>query len=211
MMNIKDQIQNSYPNIFEAKLIEEISGKAQMMSFESGDILIDMGQQITHMPILLDGAIKIIRDDYEEGELLLYFLERGDTCAMSMACCLGDKRSNIRAIGEVAGSVIMIPVTFMDTWLATYSSWRKFVFDSYNNRLEEMLEAVDNLAFNDMSGRLKNHLLNVATINNGNIVSKTHLEIAQELNTSRVVVSRLLKNLEKEGFLSLNRNNITIL
>lgn len=210
-MNIKDQIQNSYPNIFEAKLIEEISGKAQMMSFESGDILIDMGQQITHMPILLDGAIKIIRDDYEEGELLLYFLERGDTCAMSMACCLGDKRSNIRAIGEVAGSVIMIPVTFMDTWLATYSSWRKFVFDSYNNRLEEMLEAVDNLAFNDMSGRLKNHLLNVATINNGNIVSKTHLEIAQELNTSRVVVSRLLKNLEKEGFLSLNRNNITIL
>lgn len=211
MKHIKDLIKHSYPNQFEAELIDEINEKAKIIAFDIGEILIDMGQQITHMPILLDGAIKIMRDDYEEGELLLYFLERGDTCAMSMACCLGNKRSNIRATGEVSGSVIMIPVIYMDSWLAKYSSWRKFVFDSYNNRLEEMLEAIDNLAFKDMAGRVKNYLLNVATINNGNVVNKTHLEIAQELNTSRVVVSRILKKLEKEDFLKLNRNNITIL
>ncbi|ERJ57258.1 Crp/Fnr family transcriptional regulator [Sphingobacterium paucimobilis] len=209
-MQIKEIIEEYYPQQFEAALIEEIEKVAQLKKFHPQDILIDMGQTVTVMPILLDGAIKIMRDDYGEGELLLYFLERGDTCAMTMACCLGDKRSNIRAIGETDGRVLLIPVQKMEDWLAQYPSWRKYVFDSYNNRMDEMLEAIDNLAFNDMSGRLKNYLLNVATINKGNVITKTHLEIANELNTSRVVISRLLKSLEKQDFLILNRNVITI-
>ena len=209
-MNIKDVLKAYYPDQFEERLMDEIGSIAQIFEFQPQDILIDMGQAITSMPILLEGAIKIMRDDYEEGELLLYFLEKGDTCAMTMACCLGDKRSNIRAIAETEGKVLMIPVQKMDEWLAKYPSWRKYVFDSYNNRMDEMLEAIDNLAFKDMSGRLKSYLLNVATINKGKVINKTHLEIANELNTSRVVISRLLKSLEKEGFLILNRNVITI-
>ncbi|MBL1408929.1 Crp/Fnr family transcriptional regulator [Sphingobacterium faecale] len=209
-MQIKEILENYYPEQFEPGLVDEIGDVAQLKHFQPQDILIDMGETVTVMPILLDGAIKIMRDDYGEGELLLYFLEKGDTCAMTMACCLGDKQSNIRAIGETEGRVLMIPVQKMEDWLAKYPSWRKYVFDSYNNRMDEMLEAIDNLAFNDMSGRLKNYLLNVATINKGNAVHKTHLEIANELNSSRVVISRLLKSLEKEGFLVLNRNVITI-
>lgn len=209
-MNIRSILEAYYPQQFEAGLMDEIADIAQLMEFQPQDILVDMGQAITAMPILLEGAIKIMRDDYGEGELLLYFLEKGDTCAMTMACCLGNKRSNIRAIGETEGKVLMIPVQKMDEWLAKYPSWRKYVFDSYNNRMDEMLEAIDNLAFKDMSGRLKTYLLNVATINNGHVINKTHLEIANELNTSRVVISRLLKSLEKEGFLVLNRNEITI-
>lgn len=209
-MNIKGVLKAYYPDQFEEGLMDEIGKAAQLFQFHPQDILIDMGQAITSMPILLEGAIKIMREDYGEGELLLYFLEKGDTCAMTMACCLGDKRSNIRAIAETEGSVLMIPVQKMDEWLAKYPSWRKYVFDSYNNRMEEMLEAIDNLAFKDMSGRLRTYLLNVATINKGRVINKTHLEIANELNTSRVVISRLLKSLEKEGFLLLNRNVITI-
>lgn len=208
---IKEKLETTYPSQFEEELLNEINEFGSLIEFNSGDILIDLNEFIKGMPILLKGAIKILREDFDEGELLLYFLEKGDTCAMTMSCCLGDKQSKIRAIAETDGELIMIPISKMDEWLAKYASWRKFIFDSYDNRLDEMLVAIDNLAFNDMNARLKKYLLDVASINQGNVVIKTHQEIAYELNTSRVVISRLLKALEKENFLTLNRNEIKIL
>lgn len=207
---IKQKIEATYPSQFEEELLIEIDELGNLIDFKANDVLIDLNQFIKGMPVLLNGAIKVLREDYDEGELLLYFLEKGDTCAMTMACCLGDKQSKIRAVAETDGQLVMIPITKMDEWLAKYASWRRFIFDSYNNRMEEMLGAIDNLAFNDMNGRLKKYLLDVASINNGNVINKTHQEIAYELNTSRVVISRLLKALEKEDFLTLNRNVITI-
>ncbi len=207
---IKEKIETTYPYQFEDELLNEIAELGSLVEFKANDVMIDLNQFIKGMPILLKGAIKIMREDFDEGELLLYFLEKGDTCAMTMACCLGDKQSKIRAVAETDGELVMIPIVKMDEWLAKYASWRRFIFDSYNNRMDEMLVAIDNLAFNDMNERLKKYLLDVASINNGNVVNKTHQEIAYELNTSRVVISRLLKALEKEGFLQLNRNVITI-
>ncbi len=207
---IREKIEATYPTEFEDELLNEIDNLGTLVEFKANDILIDLNQYIKGMPILLSGAIKIMREDFDEGELLLYFLEKGDTCAMTMACCLGNKQSKIKAIAETDGELVMIPINKMDEWLAKYPTWRKFIFDSYNNRLDEMLVAIDNLAFNDMNERLKKYLLDVASINKGNVVNKTHQEIAYELNTSRVVISRLLKALEKEGFLQLNRNVITI-
>ena len=207
---IKEKIESTYPNQFDDELLNEINDLGNLIDFKANDILIDLDQFIIGMPILLTGAIKVLREDYEDGELLLYFLEKGDTCAMTMSCCLGDKKSKIRAVAETDGQLIMIPITKMDEWLVKYPSWRRFIFDSYNNRMEEMLGAIDNLAFNDMNQRLKKYLLDVASINKGNVINKTHQEIAYELNSSRVVISRLLKALEKEGFLQLNRNVITI-
>ena len=207
---IKEKIEATYPYQFEEELLNEIDELGSLIEFKVNDVMIDLNQFIKGMPILLSGAIKIMREDFDEGELLLYFLEKGDTCAMTMACCLGDKQSKIRAVAETDGELVMIPIVKMDEWLAKYPSWRRFIFDSYNNRMEEMLVAIDNLAFNDMNERLKKYLLDVASINKGKVVVKTHQEIAYELNTSRVVISRLLKALEKEGFLQLNRNEITI-
>ena len=207
---IKEKIEATYPYQFEDELLNEIDVLGSLIEFKANDVMIDLNQFIKGMPILLSGAIKIMREDFDEGELLLYFLEKGDTCAMTMACCLGDKQSKIRAVAETDGELVMIPIVKMDEWLAKYPSWRRFIFDSYNNRMEEMLVAIDNLAFNDMNERLKKYLLDVASINKGKVVVKTHQEIAYELNTSRVVISRLLKALEKEGFLQLNRNEITI-
>ena len=207
---IREKIEATYPSEFEDELLNEIDNLGTLVEFKANDILIDLNQYIKGMPILLSGAIKIMREDLDAGELLLYFLEKGDTCAMTMACCLGNKQSKIKAIAETDGELVMIPINKMDEWLAKYPTWRKFIFDSYNNRLDEMLVAIDNLAFNDMNERLKKYLLDVASINKGNVVNKTHQEIAYELNTSRVVISRLLKALEKEGFLQLNRNVITI-
>lgn len=210
-LNMEELIKQAYGSVFEEELIKEIAEVSTLVEFEEGDRLIDIGEYIRRMPLLLTGAIKILREDRDEGDLLLYFLEKGDTCAMTLACCMGDTRSEIRAIAENSGSLAMIPVNKMEEWLGKYKSWRNFVFTSYNKRLSEMLNAVDNLAFMKMDERLLNYLNEKAKVNNSDIINNTHQEIAYELNTSRVVVSRLLKAFENEGKIKLNRNNIVLL
>lgn len=206
-----DILKENYGFIFEEKLLEEIAQASTLRTFEEGDILIDFGDYIKFMPLLISGAIKILREDFDEGELLLYFLEKGDTCAMTMACCLGETKSEIRAVAETKGEVVMIPVAKMEEWLGKYKSWRNYVFNSYNNRLKEMLMAIDNLAFMNMDERLYNYLLDKAQINKTDFIQNTHQEIAYDLHTSRVVVSRLLKALENEGRIKLHRASIELL
>ncbi len=210
-MNIQELLQETYQNIFEKELLQEISEAAKPVSFNEGDVLIDIGRYIKTMPLLINGAIKIMREDFDEGELLLYFLEKGDTCAMTLACCMGDKKSEIRAVAENNGLVAMIPVTKMEEWMGKYKSWRAFVFESYNNRFNELLSAIDNIAFMHMDERLYNYLQESSKVNDSKIINKTHQEIAYALNSSRVVISRLLKALENDGMIKLNRNNIELL
>lgn len=208
---MNELLQRSYGNIFESDLIAEISEIGTLMEFNEGDIIIDYNQYIKSIPLLLSGAVKVMREDYDSGELLLYYLEKGDTCAMSMTCCLGEKQSEIRAVGEVPGTIMMIPVHKMSEWVGKYKSWMAFVFDSYNSRFNELLNAVDTIAFMDMKDRLLNYLFERSKIENTTVVNRTHQDIASELNTSRVVISRLLKALELEGRIRLNRNSIDIL
>lgn len=209
-MNTEELIQDTFRGIFEAGLINEIATVARLVPFKEGDVLIEIGRYIKTMPLLISGAIKIMREDFDEGELLLYFIEKGDTCAMTLACCAGDKKSEIRAIAENNGLVAMVPVTRMEEWMGKYKSWRTFVFESYNNRFNELLSAIDHLAFMHMDQRLLNYLREAAKVNRSNVINKTHQEIAYELNSSRVVISRLLKALENEGKIKLNRSNIEL-
>jgi CRP/FNR family transcriptional regulator len=208
---MKDLLRQIYGTILEEALLNEIEEVAILKEFKEGDVIIDFGDYIKKMPLLLSGAIKILREDFDEGELLLYFIEKGDTCSMSMACCLGETKSEIRAVAETDGQVIMIPIMHMELWLGKYKSWRNFVFASYNNRLKEMLTAIDNLAFMNMDKRLLNYLIEKAKINTTKEISTTHQEIAYDLNTSRVVISRLLKALEKMGKIKLHRAYIELL
>ncbi|HLV51881.1 MAG TPA: Crp/Fnr family transcriptional regulator [Flavobacterium sp.] len=208
---MKDLIYETYGNVFEKKLLDEISEVSKIVPFEKNDVLLEIGKYVKTMPLLVSGAIKIMREDFDTGELLLYFLERGDTCAMTLACCVGDKKSEIRAVAETSGVVAMIPVQKMEEWLAKYKSWRAFVFESYNSRFNEMLSTIDAIAFMKMDERLFNYLLEKNKISASNVIQKTHQEIAYELNSSRVVISRLLKALERDGKIKLNRNNIELL
>ncbi len=208
---MKEILQHTYGFIFEDQLIDEIANTSTIKDFKEGDVLIDFNDYIKKMPLLISGAIKIFREDFDEGELLLYFIEKGDTCAMTMACCMGETKSEIKAVAENDGQVIMIPVEKMEEWLGKYKGWRNYVFNSYNNRLKEMLNAIDNLAFMNMNERLLNYLFDKAKINKSRDVSNTHQEIAYDLHTSRVVISRLLKALEKENRIKLHRASIEIL
>ncbi len=208
---MKELLKLNYGAIFEDKLIDEIAQVSILQNFKDGDVLIDFGDYIKKMPLVLSGAIKILREDFDEGELLLYFIEKGDTCAMSMACCVGNIKSEIKAVAETKVQVIMIPVVKIEEWLGKYKSWRNYVFNSYNSRLKEMLSAIDALAFMNLDKRLHNYLLDKSKINHTKDIQNTHQEIAHDLHTSRVVVSRLLKALENDGKIRLHRASIELL
>ncbi|WP_298474106.1 Crp/Fnr family transcriptional regulator [uncultured Maribacter sp.] len=205
------ELKESYGHVFEEDLINEINQVATFKEIPEGFKIIEIGDYIKSMPLLVSGVVKILREDKDGDELLLYFLENGDTCAMTLSCCVGQSKSQIRAIAETNTKLIMIPVQKMEEWMSNYSSWRGFVLDSYHNRLNEVMETVDSIAFFKMDERLLKYLNDKARVTHNNTIHNTHQEIAYELHTSRVVVSRLLKKLENMGKIELNRNNIRLL
>lgn len=209
-MNL-EELQDNYGNLFEKELLEEIAAVGVYKEIAEGDELIDYGQYIKSMPLLLNGVIKILRQDSDGDELLLYYLERGETCAMTLSCCLGQTKSQIKAISETKSQVVLIPVQKMEEWTSKYRSWRNFVFESYHSRLIEMLEAIDSIAFMKMDERLLKYLQDKVKLTGNTILSNTHQDIAYDLHTSRVVVSRLLKKLENIGKIKLYRNQIEML
>ncbi|NJW51526.1 Crp/Fnr family transcriptional regulator [Salinimicrobium oceani] len=207
---LEKELREAYHFIFEEDLLQEIVKFGALKEVKAGDTIIDIGEYVKSMPLLLEGAIKILREDKEGDELLLYFLERGDTCAMTLSCCLGQTRSEIRAIAEKDTRLVMIPIEKMEEWTSRFKSWRNFVFESYHNRLSEMLDTIDTIAFLHLDERLMRYLQDKAKINKSEQIQITHQEIAYDLHTSRVVVSRLLKKLEIEGKIGLQRNSIIV-
>lgn len=208
---MKEQLQQQYGYLFEEELLADVERTALHKKITKGEVIIDIGQAITYMPLLLTGAIKILREDADGDELLLYFLEKGDTCAMTFSCCLGTHKSEIRAVAESDTELLMIPVSQMDFWMGQYKSWQQFILDSYHTRMMELMETVDTLAFMRMDERLMKHLQDKARVTHDDYIHTTHQEIAIDLHTSRVVISRILKRLEKEGKIKMNRNQIQVL
>ena len=144
-------------------------------------------------------------------QVLLYYLEPGETCSVTMACCMGQTKSEIRAIAESDSTLVMVPVQKMEEWMSKYRGWRKFVLDSYHNKLNELFQTVDMIAFKNLDERLVEYLKRKTEVSNNNHIQSTHQEIAYDLHTSRVVVSRLLKKLEKLKKVELHRNHIRVL
>ncbi|SDR65727.1 Crp/Fnr family transcriptional regulator [Christiangramia echinicola] len=208
---MQSELQEAYGFLFEKELLEEIAETGTLKKAAAGEKIIEIGDYVTGMPLLLRGAVKILREDKDGDELLLYFIERGDTCAMTLNCCMGRTKSEIRAVAERDTSLIMIPVSKMEEWTARYKSWRNFVFESYHSRLSEMLDAIDAIAFLNMDERLMRYLRDKAKVNRDEVVHSTHQQIAYDMHTSRVVVSRLLKKLEIEKKISLQRNQIKVI
>lgn len=207
---IKD-LNHIYGGIFESALIQEINQVGTYREIEAGTEIIRTGEYIKSIPLLLSGAIKVIRE-YDNGEeLLLYYVEEGNTCSMSMSCCVEQRKSQIKAVAELDTLIIMIPIKKMEEWLGRYQSWRTFVFSNYQNRIEEVLESLERVAFERLDERLEDYLKEKARINNEHSVFQTHKEIAEEIHSSRVVISRLLKKLEQMGSIKLHRNHIELI
>ncbi|SDQ19361.1 Crp/Fnr family transcriptional regulator [Flagellimonas zhangzhouensis] len=207
---MEEELLGTFSNYFEQPLIDEIVEVGKIVEVPAGETIMDIGQYIRSIPLLLSGAIKVLREDEEGDELLLYYLEQGETCSMTMACCMGQTKSEIRAITETDTKIMMVPVQKMEEWMGKYKGWRNYVFDSYHNRLNELLQTVDNIAFKNLDQRLVDYLKKKVEVTNDDKIRSTHQEIAYDLHTSRVVVSRLLKKLEKMKKVKLHRSYIHV-
>ncbi len=208
---LREKLADYYSDVFEDELIDEIVKVGHFDKVKGGEILIDIGSEMTHIPLILDGVVKIIRQEKAGEEIVLYFLERGDTCAISFVNCINRKQSMFKGVVERDIEAIFIPVEHIDSWLAKYKSWRHFIIDSYHFRLIEMVESIDSLAFMNMSERLMKYLTDKVKITNDVDLEITHQEIANDMNSSRVVITRVIKQLHDEGKIFSTRNKIKVL
>ena len=208
---ISKELLQPFQYLFDSEIIDNISNVALLKTFNKHDIIIDIGQDLNFIPLLIKGNIKVLREDTNDNELLLYVLETGDTCAMSLTCCMAKSVSKIRAVADDDVTVIMIPIANMKLWFNTNESWRNFILQSYQVRFDEMLETIDTLAFMKMDARLFKYLTDQVKLSASTLLEMTHQEIAEDLHTSRVVISRLLKQLENEHKIKLGRNRISVL
>ena len=207
---IKEKLEEYYNVVFEQDLLNEIAEVGTYRFVKENELLLDIGDEFHQIPLMLTGAIKISRETKAGEEIVLYFLERGDTCTITFGSGLQSSKSKVRGVAEKDTEIIFIPVEKVEEWMVKYPSWRSFVIDSYNIRLNEMLEAIDTLAFMKMDQRLFKYLIDKVQIMRSTTLNTTHQEIAVDLNTSRVVISRLLKQLENEGKIKLYRNKIEV-
>ncbi|SNB43076.1 putative transcriptional regulatory protein, Crp/Fnr family [Flavobacterium psychrophilum] len=196
---------------FSNALIEDINANAIDQSFVVGDVVMRTGQYIKNTILVLSGSIKIYREDADGGEFFMYYLQPGQACAISMICATKNEQSQIMAKVVEDTELVMVPLTLMNKWMMEHRSWYEFVIDTYRSRFEEVLEVVNSIAFKAMDERLefylKRHKDTCGCLN----LKLSHQEIATDLNTSREVISRLLKKLEQRGVLKLKRNHIEFL
>jgi CRP/FNR family transcriptional regulator len=210
-LNSIDQLIDAFGYLFEDELLQEIDKSGTWNFASAHSTFIDVGQKLPGMPLLLEGSLKVIREDENGDELLLYYIESGDTCAMTLTCCMGNAVSQIRAVVEEDIRLVIVPTEKMEEWIVKYRTWRSFVLNSYNNRMNELLNAIDALAFKKLDERLWMYLTDKVKVTSSTLLSITHNEVAYELNSSRVVISRLLKQLELQGKIKMHRNSIEVL
>jgi CRP/FNR family transcriptional regulator len=193
---------------FEPGLIEEIEKAAVQRQFKAGDIIMRTGQYIKSTVLVLEGQVKIYRENEDGGEFLMYFLGPGQGCAVSMICALQSQTSEIMAQAEEDTELLMIPVQLMQDLMDKYKSWYQFVIQTYRSRFDELLTVVDNIAFRNMDERLEFYLKRHVDKSGKKTINLSHQQIADDLNSSREVISRLLKKMEQRKLVRLQRNLI---
>jgi CRP/FNR family transcriptional regulator len=162
------------------------------------------------MPLLFKGQLRVLREDADGHELLIYYIRPGETCAMSLTCCSGNAVSNVRAVAEEDTELLLLPIQIIDEWTTKYPSFKSFILKTYQKRFEELLNTIDSIAFHNLDDRLT-QLLKQKSEKEGSELKTTHQELANQLNSSREVISRLLKQMERKGKIQMGRNKITLL
>ena len=204
------KITSLFSGILQPELITEMQSKSVLHSYNPEEYILHVGDQMSFIPIILEGSIKVVRENNAGEELLLYYIEGGDTCAMTLQCCMRKSKSEVKALAIEPSLVLMIPIENMEVWMEKYPSWRSFILQSYHSRMMELLETIDAMAFMKLDERLLKYLTDQAKITGSLELTLTHQQVAEDLNSSRVVISRLLKQLEIKGGIRLYRNKIVL-
>jgi CRP/FNR family transcriptional regulator len=204
------EFQQVFPDIYERETVEAILEIGKLKKIRADDWMLDIGDPILYMPLLLKGQLRVLREDAEGHELLIYYIRPGETCAMSLICCSGNAVSNVRAVAEEDSELLLLPIQIIDEWTTKYPSFKSFILKTYQKRFEELLNTIDSIAFHNLDDRLS-QLLKQKSEKEGSELKTTHQELANQLNSSREVISRLLKQMERKGKIQMGRNKITLL
>jgi CRP/FNR family transcriptional regulator len=206
---IHQLLSEFYPS-FDRELQEVVAANGSLKTFKAGEQIIRPGQYFQSSMLIAKGRVKLYREGDDGNEFFMYFLEPGNACALSMICATKHEKSQMLAEAIEDTEVIAIPLELMDNLMKNYRSWYYFVLETYRNRFEELLQVIDHIAFKSMDERLEYYLLNQAEKLGLRDLQLTHQQIANDLNSSREVISRLLKNMERNGKVTLLRNTIEL-
>ncbi len=205
------ELRKVYSGIFEPSLLEEVEEKSMTFSATAGQGLIKTNQTINVVPLMLSGVLKVSRENEDGQELLLYYVKSGEGCAMTFSCGMMSQPSQVKGTAEEDLSMLCVPVAIMEEWMQKYSSWKKFVMRTIVNEYLDIIKSVDAVTFKKMDDRLVQFLKGKSKLSGSALINLSHQQIADELGTNRVVISRLLKKLETENRLLLFRNQIKLL
>src|SRR3989344_2860830 len=206
-----EELKKKLSQIFEKNLVNEIMDSAEVVHIKEGEVIMDYGKKVLFLPLVLSGTVRVMKRDEEDREILLYYLSDNESCTMGYACCMEAKKSEVKAIAEDNVELLKIPHDKLDEWLAKYSSWKSYIFNSFSHRFNELLKSLESVAFHKLDQRLVKYLKNKTKVSGKSSVQLSHNQIAEEMGTSRVVISRLLKQLENEKKVVLYRNEIKLL
>lgn len=204
---LEEIVKKRFP-FFESELRTAISETGTYRDFEENEELIREDQYIRSFPIVISGLIKVSRTDDAGNELLLYYLRPGEVCTVSLICCMDRTRSRVKAIAEEPTSVVVIPVELLDSWISQFQTWKEYVMRSMQLRFDELLNALDSIAFLKMDERLERFFTDRYHSSGSMIFEGSHQDVALAMNSSREVISRLLKQMEKRGMIKLFRGRI---
>jgi len=201
------ELQQLFPQ-FDPELITHLEAVGQEVEFKEGAMLMRPGQYFKNSLIILDGRVKLYREGEEGEEFFLYYLEKGNACALSMICATKNETSAIKAKAMSPVRALAIPIQYMDGLMKDHREWYYFVLETYRSRFSELLEVIDHVVFHSMDEKLVFYLQRQFEAFGGSKITVTHQEIADDLNSSREVISRLLKKLEAMKKISISRNEI---
>lgn len=198
-------IRQIFPGL-EEELYEEMEQNGEIRQIPAGTNLLRKGQTIRATMLILEGVVKLYQDDEDGNEFFMYDIEPGEACAVSMVCTYRQENSQVMARALTDVTVLSIPIQYMDEWLGKYKSWHYFVIRTWRARYEELLRTINDIAFRNMDERLLSYIEGQVKIM-GRHIRLTHQEVAADLNSSREVISRLMKKMEKNGWVIIHRNS----
>ncbi len=210
-MTKREKLEEILGDIFSDKLLDDLAANGRIQKFEEGTHIISRGDMVEEVPIVLSGTAKVVRTDDKGEEHILFYLNPTEACTATFSICSDSKISEIDFIMETDAELLLYPVKLMDSLTKEFPSWRYYVCRNYGSRMKEFLQTMDTIAFMKMDERILKYLEKASDALQTKTINITHQEIANDLSTSRVVVSRLLKQLEKEGKIQLKRNRIELL
>ncbi len=193
------------------EIIEKLETFSITKTFKEAEIILNEHSYIRSIPIVKKGSLRVMRTDEDGKEILLYYIKPGETCIMSFLGGIHDDTSKIKAVAEEETEILLVPVEKVSLLIKEYPEWLDYIFKLYHKRFEELLEVVNAIAFKKVDERILQLLKEKKKLTGSSEINITHHQLADELGTARVVVSRLLKQMETDGMVKLSRNKILLL